>query len=60
MLGDVLLRRPERLLQLGDRRRPATQVVEQPDAHGLADHPEALWDQLDERLWEKAVDVHSA
>ena len=50
VLGDVLLRGAERLGELVDGQGPVAQRVEQADAHGLADDPEALGDELDERL----------
>jgi hypothetical protein len=50
VLGDVLLRRPDRLGQLVDGHGPVAQGVEQADAHRLAEHTEAVRDELDERL----------
>ena len=50
MLGDVLLRRAERLLQLTDTGRALAQPVEQLDPHRLPEHTETLRDQLDQRL----------
>ena len=35
---------------------PVAQRVEQADAHGLADDPEALGDELDERLRKRVGD----
>ena len=56
VLGDVLLRRAERVGELVDGHRPVAQRVEQADAHGLADDAEALGDQLDERVRERVGD----
>ena len=50
VLGHVLLRRAKRLGELENRHRSITQSVQEADAHGLANHFEALRDQLDERL----------
>ena len=36
--------------------RPVAQRVEHADPHRLADHAEALGDQLDERLWKGVGD----
>ena len=41
---------PERLGQLVDGQRPVAQRVEQTNAHRFTDDPEALGDELDERL----------
>ena len=43
----------ERLGQLADRRLAVAQAVEQLDPHRLADHPEPLGDQVDQRVWER-------
>jgi hypothetical protein len=56
VLGDVLLGRGERVLQLADGRVAVAQAVEQLDAHRLAEHAEALRDQLHERLRERVGD----
>src|ERR1035438_2369797 len=50
VLGDVLLGGAERLLELSDRRLTLPQAVQELDPHRLAEHPEALGDELDQRL----------
>ena len=50
VLGDVLLRGAERLLQLADGRVALAQAIEQLDSHRLAEDAEALGDELDQRL----------
>ena len=50
VLGDVLLGGVERFLQLTDGRVSLAQSVEQLDPHRLAEHPEALRDEFDQRL----------
>ena len=47
---------PVRLLELADGRVAVAQAVEQLDAHRLAEHAEALGDELDERLGERVGD----
>ena len=56
MLGDVLLGGAERLLQLADGGVAIAQPVEQLDPHRLAEHAEALRDELDQRLGERVGD----
>jgi hypothetical protein len=56
VLRDVLLRGACRLLQLADRGLAVAQAVEQLDAHRLAHDPEALGDQVHERIGERVRD----
>ncbi len=53
MLGDVLLRGAEGLLQSADRRLPVTKVVEQLDPHRLAEYAKTLGNELDQGRWER-------
>ena len=50
---DVLLGGARGLAQLADGAAAIAEVVEQPNPHRLADDPEALGDQLDERVGER-------
>src|SRR5688572_14267629 len=56
VLRNVLLAGAERLRQLVDGQGPVAQRVEQAEAHGLTDDPEALRDELDERLRKRVRD----
>ena len=60
VLGHVLLRRIKRLLQLADGRLAVAQAVEQPDAHRLSEHAEALRDQIHELLGQRVRNGESS
>ena len=53
VLRDILLGCPERVLQFADGRIAVTQPVKKLDPRRLAEHAEALGDELDQRLWQR-------
>jgi hypothetical protein len=55
-LGAIIRPIGERLLEFADGRVAFAEPVEQLDSHRLAEHAEALSDELDQRLWQRERD----